>query len=282
MATPPPPPSRVEEVVEVLHGVEVRDPYRWLEDGDDPDVVAWVEAQEARTRAALDVVPHRPWAHARVADLLGAAVSGACRVAGDTVFTVERGGGRPQAVLVARPADDPGAAGRVLVDPAADGDPTVALDWYHPAPDGRLVAYGTSEAGSELSTLRVLDVATGGHLPDVVPDTRAASVGWLPDGSAFAHTRYPPGGAAVGTARHVRWHALGDDPAADPVAWEGLPDPAAWPDVSISRDGRHLLVHVAVGWSRTDVHLLDREAGRWTTVIEAPTRSRRCRWSATG
>ena len=169
-----------------------------------------------------------------------------------------------------QPPDGPG---RVLVDPAdAQGDDTSAIDWYQPSPDGSLVAFGTSAGGDERSTLRILQVGDGTLLPDVLPHTRAASVAWLPDGSGFAYTRYPDpaevGDDEAGYHRTVWWHRLGDDPGDDAPCFTDLPTKEAWPEVSLSNDGRWLLVHVELGWSRTDAHLLDRTTGAWTTVVE--------------
>jgi prolyl oligopeptidase len=249
--------------------VPVADPYRWLEDGDDPDVRAWAEAQNRRTRAALDALPSRPVLRAKVERLLRAPIAGAPRLRGDRVFALERGGARDQAVLTVRPFDDPEAPSRTLIDPAGEAaDAAVAIDWYSPSPDGRMVAYGTSEGGDERSTLRVLEVDTGAHRPDVIPNCRAASVAWLPDASAFAYTRYADPDDEY--TRWVFWHVLGTDPPGDELLWgeADLPDRTAWTDVRSSPDGRWLLLHVSLGWSRTDVHLIERATGRRTTVIE--------------
>jgi prolyl oligopeptidase len=253
--------------VEVLHGVEVHDPYRWLEDGSAPETKAWAEAQNARTRAVLDAIPARPRLHERLSTLLRAGTSGAPRIEGGQVFSLDRWGDREQAVLCVRPlhADD-APEPTVVLDPAALlGDDTAALDWFHPSRDGRLVAYGTSASGDERSTLRVLDVSTGEQLSDEIPHTRAASVGWWPDGLGFHYTRYATGGDYD---RYVFAHRLGTDWHDDEVVFADLPDRTAWPDVSVSRDGRWALVHVELGWSRNDVHLLDLQTGARTTLIE--------------
>jgi prolyl oligopeptidase len=265
MTLRPPPPTRREAVVDVLHGVEVPDPYRWLEAGEATEVAAWVAAQNERTAEALGARPDREGWHRRLVAFLSAPVSAGVRVQGDRVFTLERAGGAPQARLVvrslARPADPP----RVLLDPAAlSDDATSAIDWYHPSPDGSLVAYGVSDGGDERSTLRVLSVDDGTIGPDEIPDTRAASVGWLPDGSGFLYTRYPAGDEYH---RMVYEHRLGADPADDRLVFGDLPTPESWPDVWVSPDGRHVLVHLMVGWQRVDVHLLDRAAGTWTEVV---------------
>ncbi len=269
---PPPPPTRRDDVVDVLHGVEVADPFRWLEAGDDPSTRAWVEAQNDHTRSLLDAVPGREAILGRLTGLLRTGSSVACAVAGERVFSLERWGHHDQAVLVVRSALRPGMA-RSLVDPVVvGGDATAAIDWYHPSPDGRLVAYGLSTNGDERSTLRVLDVGSGGHLADTIEDTRAASVAWAPDGSAFAYTRYPHDGEVPDEERDywrkVYWHVLGTDTGRDPLVWGDLPDKTAWPVVSMSIDGQWLLVHVSIGWSRVDVHLIDRRTGSSTAMIE--------------
>ena len=154
----------------------------------------------------------------------------------------------------------------IVIDPAAaTDDATTAIDWFHPSRDGRFIAYGTSASGDERSTLRIVDVESGDHLTDEIPNTRAASVGWTPDGSAFAYTRYATGGDYD---RHVFWHHLGTAWSKDDVLFDALPDPTAWPDVSVSRDGRFALVHVELGWSRVDVHVIDLATRARHTIIE--------------
>ncbi|MFN8041297.1 MAG: prolyl oligopeptidase family serine peptidase [Acidimicrobiales bacterium] len=269
---PPPPPTRADDLVEVLHGTPVADPFRWLEDGQDPEVRAWVGAQNERTDSVLLSLPGRADRHRRLQALLRAGSSVTCQVAGGRVFSLDRWGHHDQAVLVCRSATMP-TTPRPLVDPhAMTGDPTAAVDWYHPSPDGRRVAYGISRGGDERSTLHVLDVETGRNLRDRIPNTRACSVAWLPDGSAFAYTRYPdPYDVPVedrGYWRKVFWHRLGDQPSRDELVWGDLPDKTAWPNVSISTDGRWMLVHLSLGWSRVDVHLIDRRTGARTVVVE--------------
>lgn len=235
---------------------------------------AWTTAQNARTRTALDAVPARGRFRDRLAELTQAGTALSPSVRGDRLFTIDRWGDRDRAALVVRsiasPEEGPGG---VLLDPAdASGEVTSAIDWYQPSPDGSLVTFGTSTGGDERSTLRILDVTTGALLADALPHTRAASVAWLPDSSGFAYTRYPDpedvGADEAGYHRTVWWHRLGEVAADDTPCFTELPDKEAWPEVSLSGDGRWLLVHLERGWSRTDVHLLDRHTDTWTTLIE--------------
>ena len=269
---PASPSTRAVDLVEELHGHLVADPYRWLELGDDPEVRAWVETQNDHSRAILSRLPGRDRLYTRLRALLQVGTSTACAVAGERVFSIDRWGHHDQAVLVVRPAFGQGVA-RTVVDPhLLTGDPTAAIDWYQPSPDGRLVAFGLSRGGDERSTLHVLDVDHGELLRERIPHTRACSLAWAPDSSWFVYTRYPD------PARHpdeepeywrrVYRHRLGEDWHRDELVWGELPDKTAWANVSLSRDGRWLLVHLSLGWSRVDVHLVDLRSGAHTVMLE--------------
>ena len=263
-----PPPTRRDGVVDTLHGIEVPDPYRWLEAGESADVQQWVAAQNEHTRQALDARPDRGWWHERLVALMQLPVVMAVQARGEHLFCLERPAGAEQFILTRRSAVDPAVEPFVLVDPAVGtADAANAIDWFEASPDGDLVVVGTSEGGTEDSVLRVLETAGGRDLGEAIPHTRACSVAWEPDGSGFAYTRYPEGDQYHRTVHH---HRLGDRWEDDPVVWAEHPDPQAWPDVTISPDGAWLLVHVRVGWSRdrrpparpVDRHVDDGDRGR--------------------
>jgi len=261
--TPPPPASRTSDVVETIHGVQVTDPYRWLEDGDSPETRAWVDAQNAATRSVLDAVPQRSAIRARLDELLSTGQVGTPQVRGERAFYQRRDARADQPILVVR--DTPDGAERTLLDPnALSARGIVALDWWYPSRDGTLLAYGTSEGGTELSTLHVLEVATGAqHAADVIPYTRFASIAWLPDNGGFYYTRYPvPGSVPAGEElynRHVFFHALGARWQDDEEVFGAGRAPEDSPGVLLSESGRWLVVEVRQGWTRTELFLLDRE-----------------------
>ena len=261
------PPTRREDVVDTYHGISVPDPYRWLEDGDDPQVVDWVAAQNELTRSTLDIPARADW-HGRLVALMELPVLQHATLRGDHLFCYERPAGAEQFVLSRRSAVDPTSEPVVLRDPAtSSADAATAIDWYYPSSDGAVVAVGLSEGGTEYSVLHLLSGADGspvGDDGDRIPDTRASSVAWEPDGTGFFYVRYPAGDDYNRTVHH---HRLGADWRADPIVWDDRPDPQAWPDVDLTPDGRWLIVHVEVGYRRTDVHVLDRRSDRWTTLI---------------
>lgn len=269
MPKPTYPPTRSDNVVEVLHGEQVADPYRWLENGDSPDTQAWTAAQNAATRDYLDAVPARRAIRNRLEQLLTIGAISAPTPARGRYFYQRRDGSQNQPVLYVR--DGVGGADRVLLDlNAMDAAGTTALDWYFPNEDGSLLAYGLSTNGSEESVLQILQVNTGMHLPDRISQTRACDVAWLPDGTGFYYTRYPHDGEVpveeLQYHRAVFFHRLGTDPAADPLILKPV-QKEHWPGVTVSPDGRWLLVTVARTFDQTDLYLQDRLSGGPLTAI---------------
>ena len=261
----------------MLHGEPVADPFRWLEDGESPEVRAWDEAQNEATRAFLEKAPGGDALRARVRELLSIGHVGApavrkTREGTRRYFHVKREGTQEQAVMLVRDGVD--APDRVLVDPAPlSPDGTTAIDWWNPSRDGSLVAWGLSEAGSEESTLRVRDVATGADLPDRIPHTRHATVAWLPGGEVFYYTRYPePGTVPPGDEKYgarVFRHRLGDDASRDELVFGEGRDKLDVPSVIASPGGRWLVVRVHQGWQKNEVWLRDLSdpGGAWRPVV---------------
>jgi prolyl oligopeptidase len=270
-----------DPVVEQLHGVSVADPFRWLEDGDSPAVKAWQAAENERTRRALDAIPGRETLRDQTRALFRAGgESSAPRFARpkhgrELYFHMKRGGDEDLAALYVREGSDRGkGTDRVLIDPAklaADG-PT-AIDWWYPASDGALVAYGYSANGSELSTLHVRDVKSGADLPDAIPYTRFASVAWAPDDRGFYYTRLPePGTVPAGEEQlHLKifFHRLGAEWKKDRLVFE-RPAKDDRPGVEISPGGRWLVADVEMGTLQNEIFVRDRSKGDgapWVPII---------------
>ena len=257
------PPSRVSESTDLLYGVPVPDPYRWLEDGKDAAVAAWTEAQNGLTERYLAESPQREAIRTRLERLLAIGFMSTPAPVRGRYFYQYREGTQNQPVLLVRQGLH--GTDRVLLDPnTLNPAGTTALDWCYPSEDGRLLAYGLSEDGSEDSVLRVLEVDTGRNLPDIIERTRAADLAWLPDGSGFYYTRYPePGSVPEGDEhyhRAVYFHRLGEDSRRDRLVFR--PEVKEhWPGVSLAPDGRWLVLSVARSFDETDLYLMDVKAG---------------------
>ena len=257
------PPASGGDEVETLHGESIPDPYRWLEQGDDPRTQAWTASQNALTESLLAAVPARARLRARLDELLSIGALSTPEPVAGRYFYQRRDGRQNQPVLYVREGRD--GEDRVLIDPnQLDAQGTTALDWFYPSEDGRLLAYGLSENGSEQSLLHVLEVDSGAPLPDRIPRTRSADLAWLPDGSGFYYTRYPAGGEVPEGEEHyhrsVFFHRLGTDSARDPLIFRPA-EKEHWPGVGLSPDGRWLVIGVARTFDQTDLYLQDLVAG---------------------
>lgn len=267
------PPTRRDDLVETLHGVEVPDPYRWLEDTDAPETREWIEAQNALTRSWLDADDTREAVRARLTEIWDYPKVGIPWRRGDRWFQLRNAGLQQQAVLWTMPAPD--AEGEVLLDPnTLSEDGTVALGPVAVTDDGSLLAYAISEAGSDWHTWRVRDIATGEDLPDEAPWSKFSGAAWLHDGSGFFYSAYdpPPPGATYAHRNkdhQLRFHRLG---ATEEVTVHARPDEPDWGfSPAITEDGRWLVVTVFVGTDpRTRIHLADLTAAEPTAVQVTP------------
>ncbi len=254
------PATKRETVVETIHGQQIRDDYRWLEDDASAEVGAWVAAQNEHTRRVLDAVAGRSALEARMRQLIAIGTLGTPVVRGERHFYTRREGEQNQPALYVR--DGVGGADRVLLDPnTAHQQATVALDWWYPSDDGKLLAYGYSEHGDEKSTLYVLAVDSGKRLTEQIPRTRYCSLAWEPGGSGFYYTRYPaPGGVPAGEEnyhQHLYHHRLGDDWQSDAKLFGAGREMTEEINVSLSPDGRWLLVMAFLGWSQSSLYVRD-------------------------
>ncbi|MEO7109644.1 MAG: prolyl oligopeptidase family serine peptidase [Polyangiaceae bacterium] len=274
--------TRKDDTVDVISGVKIADPYRWLEDGESAEVKTWTDKQNAVTRAYLDAIPGRDALTAEVTSLLhiGAVTAPAVRSKNGKTryFHTKREGAQNQPTLYVRDGGSGKTAGvdRALIDVSAlSADGTTALDWWMPSHEGDLVAWGRSENGSEDSTLMIRDVVTGKDLQDKIPYARHASVAWLPGGKEFYYSRYPaPGSVPEGDEKYfckIFHHVMGKDPLEDEMVFGGGRDKTDIPQVMISPNGRWLVIRVHEGWDKSEVFMRDlalktKDAKKWMEV----------------
>ncbi|HEX6197972.1 MAG TPA: prolyl oligopeptidase family serine peptidase [Jiangellaceae bacterium] len=241
-----------------LFGHTIPDPYRMLEDPHAPETVAWSKAQDELFATHRDTWRARDHFAARLTELLGAGSVGTPIWRRERAFHTRRTAEQEHAVLL---TTDPDGTERTLIDPIAiDPSGTTTLDAWQPSKDGTLLAYQLSEGGTEESTLRVMDVATGDDVDGPIDRARYSPVAWLPDNSAFYYVRrLPPDQVPEDEQqyhRRVYLHRLGSDDDAE-IHGAGL-DKTNYYGVSVSRDGRWLIVTASQGTApRNDLWLAD-------------------------
>ena len=263
----PPPTTARHDTADVLHGVRVEDPYRWLEPVDAPDVQRWVAEQSAYSRRWLDALPTQSALSERFSEILYLDAISAPQERGGQHFFTRRYKTKEKSILMVRAAsgakpDDPSAE-RVLIDPngmSEDGNVSMG-DWFV-SWDGKKVAWSRKENNADEATLYVRDVATGKDSSvDVISGAKYAGPSWTPDNAGFYYEWLPSGPDIDISERpgrtELRYHALGTDPKSDPLVFPATLDPKTFLFGGISRDGRWLFLGVQHGWNRTDLYVRD-------------------------
>jgi prolyl oligopeptidase len=247
------PPARRLDQVDLLHGVPVADPYRWLEDIDSAETRAWVAAENRLTFAYLDGVAARPRVRRRLTELWNYEKYGLPAQEGGRYFFTKNDGLQNQSAIYTLDRLD--GTPELLIDPnALSADGTIALTSYSVSTDGRLIAYGLSSGGSDWEEWRVRDVETGRDLPDRLAWVKFSNIAWTHDRRGFYYSRYdePEAGERLGQANYFQKlydHRLGEPQSADRLVYE-RPDHKEWGfQATVTDDGRYLLIHV---WRGTE------------------------------
>jgi prolyl oligopeptidase len=278
-ATVRPPQTPVIPVTSSYHGVQVVDPYQWLEDWSDPRVQSWSSQQNAYARHVLDHLPHVASLRARVTEILTARSVSYYSLSwrNGTLFAMKRQPPLQQPLLVAmRSADEP-ASERVIVDlNKIDASGATAMDWYVPSPDGRLVAASLSVGGSERGDLHVYATATGKEVGEPITRVNGGTAGgdaaWTADGSGLYYTRYPRQGERASEDMDfyltVWFHQLGTPVSED--RYEIGKDFPRIAEIKLEGDSRsgRVLATVQYGDSGRFAFHLRMTDGRWTQVAD--------------
>lgn len=248
------PDTKKVDTVDVYHGTEVPDPYRWLEDLDADDTQDWIQRQNEVTFSYLETTPMREALHSRMTELYDYTRYGVPKQRGGRLFYEENSGLQDQPILYVQPADAEAESAEVLIDPnTLSEDGTVAVSNFVPSPDGRYIAYTLSESGSDWQTVRIRDVETGEDLPDMLKWVKFNAPVWNAEGSGFYYGRYPApdsGDAyeAKTEGQQLYFHELNTPQSDDSLIFERPDDPEIGFQSMLGDDGRYLFIH---GWKGT-------------------------------
>jgi prolyl oligopeptidase len=208
----PPPYSPIETVTEILHGVTVTDPYRWLEDQESAQTRAWIEAQTKYARAYLDSIPGREQIRERISELLDVETYDSIQKVGDRYFFRKRLPGQEQPCIFLR--EGPDGTDCLLIDPAERGSGKhTAVKPLRVSPDGRLLLYEVKEGGERTGTFELLDIQSRRTLPDVLPRGYLRGFAFAPDSQSFyyAHEAITPKPQRRAVYHHVLGMPFDDD-----------------------------------------------------------------------
>jgi prolyl oligopeptidase len=245
------PVTRQAEQIDTYHGIEVADPYRWLEDPNSPETAAWVAAQNEVTFAYLDRLPRRDALKSRLTELWNYERYSIPFKQGDRYFYSKNDGLQNQSVLYTLPSLE--AEPTVLLDPnSLSADGTVALSGIAISENGQYLAYGLSTAGSDWMEWKVREIETGQDTDDLVQWVKFSGAAWTHDHQGFFYSRYDAPKAdsqleEINRYQKLYYHKLGRPQSEDILIYE-RPDQPDWGfSGGVTEDGRYLIISVWLG-----------------------------------
>jgi prolyl oligopeptidase len=241
------PATKTVDHVDTYHGVQIADPYRWLEDDTSPDTAAWVEAQNKVTFAYLDKIPYRAQLNARLNALYNYAKYSAPSRRGENYFFSKNDGLQNQSVLYIQKGLN--GTPEVLIDPNKwSEDGTERLAGFAPSKDGKLAVYGVQRSGSDWTEYRVMDLATRQPLADRIEWVKVSNIGWR--GNGFYYSRYPQPAkgkelSSINEDHMVYYHRIGTPQSADELIFRDANNPQRFHTVSTTEDERFAILDVS-------------------------------------
>jgi prolyl oligopeptidase len=247
-----PPRTKMQPVTDVLHGIELVDPYRWLEDQQSPETRAWIEQQNRYTDEVVGNWPGRRQIVARLEELMKVEDVSLPVVRGTRYFFLKRAADQDLSTICLREGRD--GDDQVLIDPhtlSPDGSQTVNL--LDVSKDGTLLVYGIRQGGEDEISVHLFDVAARKDLPDRLPRARYFGISLTPDKRELFYTRHDDAGSRVFR------HKIGGDTAQARQIFGEDYGPGQIVSPSLSYEGRYLIIHVFYGSAapKSDVYFQD-------------------------
>jgi prolyl oligopeptidase len=247
-------------VTEHIHGTTIQDFYQWLEGTSDAAVASWIEAQNRLTDEVLNNVQKRDSIRKRLMQLQYRDEVLKVKESRNGLFILKKLASEEQPILYFQ-SRGTSEEERVLVNVnQIDTAGTTSLDYYFPSHNGKTLAYGLSEGGSEWATLYLMDVDTGDQLEEKIERAKWSIIQWTSDSSAFYYTRFPkPGEVPSGEEvfrSHVRFHELGTNPEKDPIIFENPDNPQEYPFPVLSPDDSFMIVR-SFRFIASDLYIID-------------------------
>jgi len=252
-----PPPTKVEPVIETLHGVAITDPYRWLEDQNSPQTRAWLAEQDKFARRFLDAIPGREEIRKQLEALTKVdSLSTPIAISGRYFFSRRLAAEDRRSLLMRRGYHD---NDEILVDPAkVTSDPTSSVNYADVTPDGSMIAYGIRRGGEDETEIHLMDLASRKELPDVLARGRYFGFTIKPDKTGYYYSRF-----VVGQGSRVYYHAMGTPGAQDQEIFGKGYGPMQNVGMWLDESGRWLILGVSEGVpaAKTELYVQDLKTG---------------------
>lgn len=249
------PETRRVDYVDVLHGVKVADPYRWLEDDarNSKEVANWITSENKITFSYLGSIPQREKIRRRMTELWNFGQYSNAAKEGGRYYYFKNDGLQNQPVLYR--LDKLDGEPKVLIDPNTwSKDGTIAIQGLSFSDDGKYVAYARAEAGSDWATWYIMEIESGKLLPEELKWTKFTKASWTKDGRGFFYSRFeePKSNAvyqALNFNNKLYYHKVGTPQSEDVLVYHRPEHPDWFYSNEVSDDGRYLVITIELGSS---------------------------------
>lgn len=252
-------PTKKDNIVDELHGIQIPDSYRWLEDAENSEVKEWIFAHNKDVDSTLKNDPFEVISGELLKNSKVVNFSNPVPVQGRYFYT-ERQPDEDQAVLYMKNGLEGTPVTLFNPNGKRDGN-TVTIDYWQESKTGKYIVYGISEGGDEMATLHIKNVDTYKELADMITHCRYSLIRWLPDDSGFFYTRNARPGTVPKNEEHlhvkVYLHKLGENPDNDELVFGADRPKDDMVGISLSPDGRYLGVGASQTWTEDQIYIYD-------------------------
>ena len=268
-----PPITEQDDLVETLHGVEVADPYRWLEDFTSDRAATWEQLQNNYTAQFIQQTKLKRAIKNDLEEIWdGESISTPYVQNGNTFYYYNEGGWQHSKLMMKSCITD--CAAEVLIDPNTfSEDGTFSLGGTSISPDGKLIAYAVSDGGSDWRTWYVMDIASRELLPDVIEWSKFSGAVWAKDNSGFYYQRYDTPEEEllvdINEQPKLMFHTLGTNQIDDTIIYENPAQPRWGWSISISENNAYKILSISDGTEEKNrVYIQTTDSNEFLPVID--------------
>ena len=253
------PETKKDSTTDNYFGKAIADPYRWLENDTSAETKAWVVAQNKVTQNYLSQIPYREDIKKRLTEIWNYPKESAPFKVGEYYFFTKNDGLQNQGVWFIKKGLD--GKEETFLDPnklTADGTAAISLLGF--SHDKKYVAYSVAQAGSDWSSIYVMDIATKTKLPDELKWTKFSGAAWKNDGFYYSKFDAPAKGMDLSAAnkfQKIYYHKLGDPQQNDQLIFEDKTNPNLYFGASVTEDDRFLIIYASAGTSGNALYYQD-------------------------
>ncbi|HEX7285030.1 MAG TPA: prolyl oligopeptidase family serine peptidase [Candidatus Angelobacter sp.] len=251
-SVPPPPKTVVKNITESIHGVEIIDPYRWLEDQNSSETRAWIDAQNTYSHGILSKVPSRDELERQFSALIKVDAMTSPALRNGRYFFTKRAADQDQSMIYMRRGME--GKDQLLVDPSSfAADHSASVNLGNVSHDASLLVYNVRLGGADEVVPHILNVETGKDLPESFPRARYSGLSFLPDKSGLYYSRVTKEGP------RVYFHKLGTPVESDAEIFGKGIGPEKGINVAVNETGHYLVIGINYGSSsnHSEIYLQD-------------------------